>query len=65
MNSKIYLIMVNWETALANGLKEVSKCMIRYTILPEKSAEIVANTLHTFLVSPKKSRAKCEENCWP
>ena len=55
--------MVNWAIAISNGLKEVSKCMIQYTHLPQKSAETVANVLHLFLTSLKKSRAKCAENC--
>ena len=55
--------MVNWEIALQSGLKQVASCFIKHTHIPPNSAQIVANTLHTFLTSPKSSQAKCQQNC--
>ena len=52
-----------WAVFLSDGLKQVAQCVIKHTHLPEKSAQIVASTLHTFLSETKLRQAKCQQNC--
>ena len=51
---------MNWHYLLQNGLQEVAQYVMDHTKLPERSAQIVSDNLHTFMVSKKTSQAKCQ-----
>ena len=48
---------MSWATFLTSGLKEDPQCVMQHSLLPPKSAQVVASTLGTFLTQGLTSQA--------